>query len=78
MNFYDGSTSDDEVLANYNYRSALDDVVSSTPHMIVRMRTDGSITHRGFRMRITSEVHQGPGMKKESRNLLRILQGLPP
>ena len=56
MKFYDGSSESSSLLANYNYRSNLVDVVSSGNNMVIQLRTDFSVTHRGFRIVLTSEL----------------------
>ena len=61
VQFYDGNSNEDGVLANYNFRSAPLDVVSSGSHMVIRLRTDGSVTHRGFRISLTAEGPQEEG-----------------
>ena len=43
------------VLATYNYQTPLHDVLSSGGDMVIRLQSDSSITHRGFRMVVTAE-----------------------
>ena len=49
-----------------------DDVLASGNHMVIRLRTDGSITHRGFRINLIVDEPQEP----DGKHFKNIVMGL--